>query len=160
MVVKAGAKLQTAASVISFISQMEEAAAAFYEQLAAKFTELSDLFSSCAKESRKSDKTIRRAYYNVVSDALETGFCFNLTVSSDLIAPEAPPYASLKGALLACIALEEETISFYALAAKQSRSLLSDVPAVMERVAKTRSEKKIGLKKALDETVKAKKGSV
>ncbi|MBP1730237.1 MAG: hypothetical protein H6Q55_666 [Deltaproteobacteria bacterium] len=148
-------RLQTAASVISCVSRIERESAALYERLATLHQELGSVFSAFAKENLKYESNIRRAYYNVVSDALETGFCFDLTVDTMLTAPALLQDASTQDAstsdiLRVCIRLEEDIRGFYVNAAAQSKSLLADVPRAMERVAKARSEREKELKRLLD----------
>ena len=149
-------RLQTAASVISCVSRIERESAALYERLATLHQELGSVFSAFAKENLKYESNIRRAYYNVVSDALETGFCFDLTVDTMLAAPALLQDASTQDAsstsdiLRVCIRLEEDIRGFYVNAAAQSKSLLADVPRAMERVAKARSEREKELKRLLD----------
>jgi hypothetical protein len=142
--------LQTAASVISCVSKIEQASAALYERLAGLHPEFMRAFSAFAKENLKYESNVRRAYYNVVSDALETGFCFDLRVDAMLTSPVLPEEASSTDILRAVIRLEEEIRSFYEDAAGQSKSLLADVPRAMERVAKARRERQKELKKLLD----------
>jgi hypothetical protein len=143
-------RLQTAASVISCVSRIERESAALYERLAALHQELGSVFSAFAKENLKYESNIRRAYYNVVSDALETGFCFDLTVDTMLTAPALLHDASTTDILRVCIRLEEDIRGFYVNAAAQSKSLLADVPRAMERVVKARSEREKELKRLLD----------
>ena len=142
-------KLQTAASVISCVSRIEQEGAALYTRLADAHPEFKTTFLAFAKENLKYESNIRRAYYNVVSDALETGFCFDLAVDAVLAPLTLSPDAALTEVLDACIRLEEEIRSFYVKAAAQSKSLLADVPRAMERVAKARVQRQAVLKEAL-----------
>ncbi len=141
--------LQTAASVISCVSRIEQEGAALYEKLADAHPALKTTFLAFAKENLKHEAAIRRAYYNVVSDALETGFCFDLAVDEMLASPPLPPDASLASALDACMLMEEKVRGFYVEAAAQSKSLLADVSRAMERVAKARTERQAILQTSL-----------
>ena len=69
-------ELKTAASVISYISKIEQESADFYEKLSKEYEIHTDMFLSFVKENKKNEKNIRRTYYSVVTDALETGFSF------------------------------------------------------------------------------------
>jgi rubrerythrin len=130
-------ELNTAASVISYISRIEHESADFYEKWANAHEELREAFLSFARDNKKHEKNIRRAYYSVVSDALETNFCFE-GLRADVTAPFLNQDASRPEVLKASIDLENSLHAFYIEAARMSRALLADVPRAMERVAKSR----------------------
>lgn len=132
-------ELSTAASVISFISKIELDSAELYEQLGERYGgELKEVFLSFANDNKKNEKSIKRAYYSVISDALETNFCFKGLVTGDVILPFLTEKASSSEALKASIKLENSIQVFYLKAAETSKSLLADVPRAIERVAKSR----------------------
>jgi hypothetical protein len=143
-------RLNTSALLISFVSRIEEKSAAFYSQLALQHEVYALLFSSFVKENSVFDRNIKRAYYNVVSDALETGFCFNITVDERLIAPSTYPDIPSGAALQRCIELEDAMAVFYIEAARQSKVLLSDVSRAMDRVVRSRQERKRKLQQVMD----------
>jgi len=78
-------KLTTASQVVRFAKEMEDKIEVFYKNLAEKYKEQSEIFSSFAKESRKNKTVIQRTYQGVVSDALETGYSFDEFVVDDYI---------------------------------------------------------------------------
>lgn len=131
-------ELNTAASVISFISKIEQDSADLYELWGRRYKELKEIFFSFAKDNRKNEKTIKRAYYSVVSDALETNFCFKGLIKTDVTMPLIGEEASSSEALKASIKLENSIQTFYAKAAETSKALLADVPRAFERAAKSR----------------------
>jgi hypothetical protein len=143
-------RLNTSASLISFVSKIEEKSTAFYSQLALQHEVYALLFSSFVKENSVFDRNIKRAYYNVVSDALETGFCFDITVDERLIAPSTSPDIPSGVALQRCIELEDSMTVFYIEAARQSKVLLSDVSRAMDRVVRSRQERKRKLQQVMD----------
>ena len=71
-------KLCTASETLSFIRELEEKAAGFYEDLARRFPENGEDFLSFAKENRKYNKQIQMAYQSVITEANEGCYAFNL----------------------------------------------------------------------------------
>ena len=134
-------ELNTAAAVISYISKIEREAAQFYEKWAGVHEELRDLFSSFVTENKKNESNIKRVYYSVVSDALETGFSFK-GLKADVVIPLVEDEASYSDILKASMDLEGSIMEFYEKAAGLSKSLLADVPRAMERVAKAREKRR------------------
>lgn len=130
-------ELNTSAAVIAFISRIEEDSARLYEQWADRDESLKSVFLDFAKDNRKHEKNIKRAYYSVVTDALETNFCFK-GLSSDFAVPEAGEAATGADMVRTGLKLEQDIKDFYARAADMSRSLLADVPRAMDRVVKAR----------------------
>jgi rubrerythrin len=145
-------RLNTASEIIKFAVKLEEDSAKFYEELARRYAEGEELFRAFAKENRKNKISVERAYYEVVSDALETGFSFE-GLDADEYSIETGPtegrgYAEL---LRIALGMEERIRRFYLTAAERSRSLMADVPRVFARVAKRREERKRKLKALLEE---------
>ena len=68
--------LNTASAAIGFARKLEEESARFYEEMSGRYAKAGDVFSSFTKENRKYVVQIERAYYGVISDALEG--CFAL----------------------------------------------------------------------------------
>jgi hypothetical protein len=129
--------LRTAASVISFITRIERDSSEFYENWGNRHEELKAAFLGFAKENLKNEQNIKRSYFGVVSDALETNFCFKgleANVEIDTLGDDASPPEILK----ASIRLEDAIRAFYGEASKRSEGLLADVPRAMARVAKAR----------------------
>ena len=133
--------LTTAAAVITYISQFEKAAAEEYRKAARKFSDTQELFTSLARENEKYDSNVKRAYYNVVSDALETGFCFR-NVQDNIVVASLAEKSSLPAVLKASLEMEERIIVFSRTGADSSKGLLSDVSRAMARVARSREQRK------------------
>lgn len=131
-------ELNTAASVISYVSKIEQESATLYEEWAERYETVRDLFRSIAKENRRHESNIKRAYYSVVSDALETGFSFK-GLSADVHFPKLEEGLLLIKVLEEGIALENNMLAFYTKASETSRSLLADVSRAMMKAAKSRS---------------------
>ena len=132
--------LNTSASVISYISDFENKSAQLYEKWAQNYDDLKEIFLTFAKENRKNEKRIRRSYYNIVSDALETNFCFK-GLKADIILPLSTSEISKSRLLQTCISFEKSIHSFYLESAKMSRNLLADVQRALDYAAKLRKSR-------------------
>ena len=135
-------KLNTASQAISLARKLEEDAARFYEELAGRDQANAAVLLTFAKENKRFISDIQRAYYGVITDAIEGCFAFDLDEDKYVISSKAPESSGLKQA----IAIEETIIKFYGDAAEQSRSLMCDVPRVFNLVAKKRGQRLAKLK--------------
>ena len=133
-------ELNTAAAVIKYVSRLELESAKLYEECSKRHEKVRESLEKFAKENRKHEQKIKRAYYNVVSDALETGFCFK-GFKSDLAIPTCAQGATVSEILEVAIGLENDIKDFYEEAAALSKCLLADVPREMEKVVKAREER-------------------
>ena len=108
--------------------------AALYEEWAQNYEKLRETFLSFAMENEKNEKNIRRVYYGVVSDALETNFCFK-GLKGDVSLPLPTYNTSYSELLKICIHFEESIYSFYCEAAKTAKTLFAELPRSLERGA-------------------------
>ena len=134
-------KLQTASSVISFAKSLETESAKFYEGLAQRYTQGKDAFLSFAKENSRNVAEIERAYYGVITDAIEGCFSFDIGPDAYAIETTLAKAASYSAALAKAIELEEKIGKFYSDAAEQPKSLMADVPRVFTLIARKRGER-------------------
>jgi rubrerythrin len=134
-------KLQTASSVISFARELEEDSAKFYQELAERYPQSEDTFLAFVKENKKYVVQTERAYYGVISDALEGCFAFDL--DSEKYAMEVGLHESTEqsDAVGEALKVEETIAQFYTDAAEQSESLMADVPRAFKLIAKKRGER-------------------
>lgn len=132
-------KLCTASETLSFLRDMEEKSAKFYETLAAKFSQHKQVFLSYAMENRKFNKQIQMAYQSVITDAIEGCYAFDLDASNYILDTELEDNATLQQAVLKALSIEQKIVSFYATGAEQSGPLLADVPRNFRMVMKKRS---------------------
>ncbi len=130
----------TAASVITYVSKIELDSAKLYEQWGSVHEKLRASFAAFAKANRKNEQRVKRSYYSVVSDALETGFCFK-DLRADIVIPEFSKGASIPEILNLAVKLEKEIQNFYMQAANSSRALLADVPRQMDKVIQERTRR-------------------
>jgi len=135
--------LNTTSAVISFVTRSEEETATFYEQLAAMYPKGKDAFLAFSKENRKNKVTVERAYYGVISDALEACYSFKDGLNPESYTVEAglAEGASYADALKAAIEKERRIQQLYLESAKLSEGLMADVTRVFKLMAKKRDDR-------------------
>jgi len=134
-------KLHTASETISFVKELEEKSARFYEDMSQRYSKDEDIFLSLAKENRKYATQIQRTYYSVITDAIEGGYAFDLESDEYILNTELPEKASYSDALERAVEIEERIVKFYTVAAQQSMSLMADVPRSFKIVARKRNNR-------------------
>jgi len=134
-------KLQTASSVISFAKSLEDESAKFYQDLSQRYAESKDVFVSLAQENKKNIVQIERAYYGVITDAIEGCFAFDIEPDAYAVETALAEGASYHDALGKAIELEEKIVKFYTDAAEQSKSLMADVPRAFMLIVKKRAKR-------------------
>jgi rubrerythrin len=144
-------QLNTSASVISFARQLEADSAAFYEKMAERYPEGADVFLGFSKENGKYVTMIERAYYGVITDALEGCFAFSVETDKYKFEKEPAKGPSYAGALKQAIDMEQKLVSFYTDAAEQSKAFMADVPRTFLIVARKRKEREDKLRALVKE---------
>jgi hypothetical protein len=145
-------QLNTSASVISFAKQLEADSAGFYEKMAEKYPKAAEVFLTFSKENNKYTTTIQRAYYGVITDAIEGCFAFSVETDKYTFEREPAKEPGFADALNQAINMEQKLISFYTDAAEQSKAFMADVPRTFLIVARKRSDREDKLKALLKET--------
>jgi rubrerythrin len=143
-------RLNTCSEVISLAKQLENESAKFYQDLSQKYTKDEDVFLSFVKENRKYVVQIERAYYGVISDAIEGCFAFDIDADEYTLATGLAPNTRYSDALEKAIEMEEKVVRFYSDAAEQSMPLMADVPRAFKIVAKKRDGRRLKLKSLLE----------
>ncbi len=129
-------RLHTASEVISLLRLRENETGEYYEQLGKSAPGYGTILKSLAQENRANVVAVQRAYNNVISDALEGGYAFDMDSRDlDLSIPKSD---SLSGAIEAAVAMETAMIRVYSIGADQSRALLPDVSRAMSLIASKR----------------------
>ena len=141
--------LHTASEVISFVRKLEEDSAKYYEDLAGRYTEHKEILLSFARENKKNITHIERAYYGIITDALEGCFSFNINPDEYAIGIEIPENAQQSETLKQAADMEEKIIKFYHDAAEQSKSFMGDVARAFTLVAKKRGLREQRLKELI-----------
>jgi len=145
-------QLNTSASVISFAKQLEVDSAGFYDKMAERYPEAAELFLAFSKENNKYAMMIQRAYYEVITDAIEGCFAFSVETDKYTFERELAKEIGYANALNQAIDVEQKLISFYVDAAEQSKAFMADVPRTFLIIAKKRKAREDKLRVILKET--------
>lgn len=143
-------KLQTTAEVISFARKLEEESAGFYENLLQQHAQDENTFRSFIKENGKYVVQFQRAYYSVISDAIEGCFAFAINPDEYSFGTELSEKGNYSDALARALEMEEKIVKFYSDAAEQSKSLMADVPRVFALIARKRQGREAQLRSLPD----------
>ena len=141
--------LHTASEGITFAKKLENDSARFYEGLAQRYTQDAETFLSFATENKKNIAQIERAYYGVITDAIEGGYAFNIDPDNYALKTTIPDRAGYADILDQAVEIEEMIIKFYSDAAEQSKSLMADVPRAFMMVDKKKELRKTKLRSLL-----------
>src|SRR4030042_4846622 len=143
-------EISTCSGAISLTKELENESAKVYQELAQKFEKDKDLFLAFAKENGKFYSQVERAYYGVITDALEGCFAFNLNSEDYQFKKILPKDISLSNAVAEALKIEEVMLRFCQTAAEQSKHLMADVPRAFTLVAKKRNERIFKLKELIE----------
>jgi len=141
-------ELNTASAAIGFAKALEEDSAKFYEDLSRRYPRNEEVFLALVKENRKNAAQIQRAYYEVITDAIEGCFAFSMNPDEYTLKTELAEETGYAEALEQAVEIEDKIIKFYLDAAEQSKSLLADFPRVFTMIAKKR-ENRLSVLKSL-----------
>ncbi|NIS59400.1 MAG: hypothetical protein GTO13_01445 [Proteobacteria bacterium] len=145
-------QLNTASAVIRFATEVEEKSAKFYDDCAKRHREIAETFLSFVGENERNVTFVKRAYYGVISDALEACFSFEgLKADEFLFEAEFDEKAHLSDILAMSLEIEDKIQRFYQKAGEASEKLLADVPRALKKIADKRKERKAALASLLDE---------
>ena len=144
-------EISTCSGAISLAKELENESGKVYQELALKFEKDKDLFLAFAKENGKFYSQVERAYYGVITDALEGCFAFNLNSEDYQFKKTFPKDINLSDALAETLKMEETMLRFCQTAAEQSKHLMADVPRAFTLVAKKRNERIPKLKALLEQ---------
>jgi hypothetical protein len=131
--------IHTASEGITMARKLENDSAGFYEDMAKKFTKDAETLRSFAQENKKNISQIDRAYYGVITDAIEGGYAFNLDTDKYILKTEIAGKAGYADTLKQALTIEDKITAFYTEAAQQSGALMADVPRTFLLVAKKRA---------------------
>jgi hypothetical protein len=133
--------LHTASEVITLSKKLENDSAIFYENLARQHARAAGSFLSFAGENRKNVAQIERAYYGVITDAIEGCFAFNMNADDYTLITAIGDEAGYADVLKQVMEMERKIMAFYADAAGQSKSLMADVPRAFMMIARKRENR-------------------
>ena len=131
-------RIHTASEGIRCARALETESSRFYTEMAQRYPEHATVFHSFAEENAKNVALIERTYYEAVTDAIEGSFCLALDLEDCNPDLRLADGASSNEALRKAVEIERRIASFYAMAAEQSRGLLSDLSQALAVVARKR----------------------
>jgi hypothetical protein len=140
--------LNTASAVIRFVTTLEDETTVFYEKLAEKYPEGKETFLSFSKENRKNKVAVERAYYGVITDALEACFSFKDGIDSNeySVNTNLPEDTSYSDAIKVALDIEGNIQKYYVDTASLSEGLMADVSIVFKMMAKKRANRMVKLR--------------
>ncbi len=137
-------KLNTMSAVMTFVSKIEGGSASFYEAAAEKHSDLKNAFLAWAKENKKNEKQVKQTYFGVITDTLESNYCFEGLNTDDypldLDLPEGADEARIKEQ---AARIEKTIQSFYLKAAGLSEGLMADIPRLFKKIASKREGRQL-----------------
>ena len=135
-------KLNTMAAVMSFVSKIENDSASFYRNCAEKYPELESIFLSWNKENNKFEKNVKRTYFGVITDTLESNYAFQGLDTDDYdFETQLPEDIDSPEAVKKAHEIEEAIKNFYLKAAQLSDGHMADIPRLFRKIAKKREER-------------------
>ncbi len=135
-------KLNTMAGVMTFVSKIENDSASFYRNYAKNYPELESTFMSWNKENSKFEKNIKRTYFGVITDTLESNYAFQGLDTDDYnFETQLPENADSSEAAKKARDIEETIMNFYLKAAQLSDGLMADIPRLFRKIAMKREER-------------------
>ena len=137
--------LHTASEGITLSKKLENDSARFYEELAQRYNKDAETFLSFAQDNKKNIAQIERAYYGVITDAIEGCFAFNIDPDDYALKMAVQDGTDYADVLEQAVEIEKKIIKFYSDAAEQSKSLMADVPRAFTLVAKKKGNRIVKL---------------
>lgn len=134
-------KLHTTSEIISFARELENKSAGFYKDLSARYAGEAEIFLTFTKENDKYNKQVERAYYGVITDAIEGCFAFDTESDEYRINTGLAGVKSNLHALNRAVEIEKIIAKFYLDASEQSKSLMADIPRVFAMISRKRDSR-------------------
>jgi hypothetical protein len=144
--------VNTCSGAIGLAKEIENESARFYEGLSQKYAQDAEVFLSFARENQKNIIQVERAYYGVISDAIEGCFAFDLDPDEYKLETSLDDKAGYFDAVKKAINIEKQVIKFYSDAASQSEGLMADVPRAFKLVVKKRDSRRSKLEALIEES--------
>jgi rubrerythrin len=133
--------IHTASEGITLSKKLETDSSDFYEDLAQRYNKDAEIFLAFAKENKKNIAQIERAYYGVITDAIEGGYAFNLDTDNYSLPTAVKDGAEYTEVLGQAIEIEKTIVRYYTDAAEQAKSFLADVPRAFTIIARKRGSR-------------------
>lgn len=134
-------KLHTASEGVTQAKQFESDAAEYYTALAQLFPKDAETLLSFAKENKGYITQIERAYFGVITDAIEGCYAFDIEPDDYSFESALTKDISYADALDRAIQIEDKTQKFYLDAGEQSKGLMADVSRMFSLIARKRKDR-------------------
>jgi hypothetical protein len=128
--------INTMSEGISLAKKLETDSAIFYESMAKQYPENAETWLAMAKENKKNILQIERAYFGVITDAIEGCFALNIETDKYYLDTALPAGLLYKEALKKASVMESQIISYLTDSAEQSKALMADVPRTFIIISK------------------------
>jgi len=130
--------LRTASEVVGFAKDLENELDECADTIGRSWPELAEIASALSIRAGKNVKAIERTYYGGISDALESGFVFQMDVSPLAKACDAQEAETPAEAIRSLVTHCTGTLSFYREAAAQCNRLFTDLSRLFTRIVRER----------------------
>ena len=146
--------LNTASGLIEYYTKYEDRIKSFYETLAEdeRCAANKELFKSMAEENEKHKKEVLRAYYEVITDAIEACYIRPLDETKYEVDTEITPEMTYADILRKAVDIEEKSRGFCAEAYRCTSGLLADISVAFRRVSRRKTKRAEKLKELLEST--------
>ena len=146
--------LNTASGLIEYYTKYEDRIRSFYETLAEdeRCAANKELFKSMAEENEKHKKEVLRAYYEVITDAIEACYIRPLDETKYEVDTEITPEMTYADILRKAVDIEEKSRGFCAEAYRCTSGLLADISVAFRRVSRRKTKRAEKLKELLEST--------
>ncbi|MBI2958111.1 MAG: hypothetical protein HYY32_04630 [Chloroflexi bacterium] len=141
--------INTSSETLSLARELDESAASAYEAMVAKFGAQCSVLAGFAAENRKLRDQIERAYYGVITDAIEGCFCFNLEPDAYRVGADVSRMSTENDAIRAALQIEEAAAKFYKDAGQQGSLTMADFGRALALVARKREDRARKLRSSL-----------
>lgn len=144
--------LNTASGLIEYYRKYEDRIKSFYETLAEdeRCAANRELFKSMAEGNEKHKKEVLRAYYEVITDAIEACYIRPLDETKYEVDVEITPDMTYEDLIKKAVEVEEKSRDFCAEAYRCTSGLLADVSVAFRRVSKWKAKRVDELKEILN----------
>ena len=146
--------LNTASGLIEYYTKYEDRIKSFYETLAEdeRCAANKELFKSMAEENENHKKEVLRAYYEVITDAIEACYIRPLDETKYEVDTEITPEMTYADILRKAVDIEEKSGGFCAEAYRCTSGLLADISVAFRRVSRRKAKRAEKLKELLEST--------
>lgn len=134
--------LNTMSAVMTFVTRIENDSADFFEAAAEKFPEIKAELTARAKENRKFAKQVKQTYFGIITDTLESNYCFEGLDSDHYpLDVELSDSADIDEIKEKAGKIEDTISEFYTTAAGMSEGLMADIPRLFKKIAQKREKR-------------------